>query len=86
MSKSKVTLSLDRNLLGMVDDAVKHDIADSRSAVVEEAIRLWRLARRRQSIEREIEAYYRSQTATERREDRAWAALSSRHAKRLWED
>ena len=86
MSKSKVTLSLDQELLGAVDTAVKRELADSRSAVVEEAIRLWQLEQKRRWVERGTEAYYRAQTAAEQREDRAWAKLSSRTAKRLWED
>ena len=86
MSKSKVTLSLDRGLLGAVDEAVKHDIADSRSAAVEEAIRLWQLEQRRRRIEQEVEAYYRAQTPAEQWDDRAWARVAGRYAKRLWED
>jgi len=84
MSKLKVTLSLDQELLGTVDTAVKRELADSRSAVVEEAIRLWQVEQKRQWVERETEAYYRAQSAAERREDRAWTKLSGRAAKRLW--
>lgn len=86
MSKSKVTLSLDQGLLGAVDEAVKHTLADSRSAVVEEAIRLWQLEQRRRRLEQGIEAYYQAQTPAEQREDRAWDRVAGRHAKDLWED
>lgn len=86
MSKLKVTLSLDPELVVAVDEAVKHEIADSRSAAVEEALRSWRLERRRRQLEREVEAYYRTQTEAERREDRAWARFASRQAQRLWEE
>ena len=86
MSKAKVTLSLDQALLGAVDEAVKRDVADSRSAVVEAALRLWKVERRRQWLEREVEAYYRAQTPAERQEDRAWTKLAGRQARRLWED
>lgn len=85
MSKLKVTLSLDRTLIGAVDEAVKCELADSRSAAVEEAIRIWRLEQRRQQIEQEVVAYYRSLTAAERREDRSWARAGVQHAKRRWE-
>lgn len=85
MSKAKVTLSLDQTLLGAVDEAVQHDIADSRSAAVEDALRLWTVERQRQRLEREVEAYYRAQTRLERREDRAWTTLAGRQARRLWE-
>ena len=86
MSKLKVTLSLEQELLGAVDEAVKHERADSRSAAVEEAIRLWQLEQKRRWVERETEAYYRAQTAVERREDRAWTKLSGRASKRFWEE
>ncbi len=86
MSKLKVTLSLDETLLTAVDAAVKRDRTDSRSAVVEEAIRLWQLEQRRQWLDRETEAYYRSQTAAERREDHAWSRVAAKDAKRLWQE
>ena len=86
MAKLKVTLSLDRSLLGAVDAAVKDEAAGSRSAAVEEALRLWQLEHKRHRLEREVEVYYRSLTSRERREDRAWAQMSGRHVKRLWEE
>lgn len=86
MSKLKVTLSLDEALVGAVDAAVKREVAESRSAAVEEAIRLWQLEQRRQWLNRETEAYYRSQTAAERREDHAWSQIAAKDAKRLWQE
>lgn len=86
MSKARVTLSLDETLLGALDAAVQHELAESRSAAVEDALRLWQLERQRRQLEREVEAYYRTQSRKEREEDRAWARLTSRHARRLWEE
>ena len=86
MSKLKVTLSLDPGLLHIVDAAVKHDAATSRSAVVEEALRLWKIEQRRRSIEQAVEAYYRTRSPKELREDQQWATIASRAAKQAWED
>ena len=86
MAKLKVTLSLDRGLLGAVDAAVKREVAESRSAAVEDALRVWQLEHKRHQLERAVEAYYRSLTAREQREDRAWSRWASRQAKRVWED
>ena len=85
-AKAKVTVSVDRGLVSVVDHAVRHHEADSRSAIVEEALRLWRFEHKRAHLEQEVERYYRSLNADERSEDQQWAKLSSRQAKRLWED
>lgn len=86
MAKIKVTLSLDRGLVGAVDEAVKREDADSRSAAVEEALRVWQLEQKRLQLEHDVQAYYHSLTAKERREDRAWTKFAGRHARRLWQE
>ena len=83
--KEKVTISLDPELVDAVDQEVRAHYADSRSAVVEEALRLWRIEHQRRAIEHGIEAYYRSRSQKEQREDHAWARVASRHAHRLWD-
>jgi metal-responsive CopG/Arc/MetJ family transcriptional regulator len=85
-AKAKVTVSVARSLVSAVDDAVRHREANSRSAVVEDALRLWRLEHKRAHLEQEVERYYRSLSAKERQEDQQWARFASRQAKRLWED
>ena len=84
--KEKVTVSLDPELVNAVDQGVRAHHVDSRSAVVEEALRLWQIEQQRRAIEQGIEAYYGSRSQKERREDQAWTRLASRHAKRLWDD
>ena len=84
--KEKVTVSLDPELVHAVDQEVHAHRADSRSAVVEEALRLWQVEQRRHAIEQGTEAYYGSRSQKEQREDHAWTRLASRHAKRLWAD
>jgi len=84
--KEKVTVSLDPELVNAVDQEVQTHHVDSRSAVVEEALRLWQVERQRRAIEQGTEAYYRSRSQKEQREDQVWTRLATRHAKRLWDD
>ena len=84
--KEKVTVSIDPELVNAVDQEVRVHHADSRSAVVEEALRLWQVEQRRHAIEQGVEHYYRSRSQKEQREDQAWTRLASRHAKRLWDE
>ena len=83
--KEKVTVSIDPELVNAVDQEVRAHHVASRSAVVEEALRLWQVEQQRHAIEQGTEAYYRSRSQKEQREDQAWTHLASRHAKRLWD-
>lgn len=84
--KEKVTVSLDAELVNAVDQEVRAHHVGSRSAVVEEALRLWQVEQQRRAIEQGTEAYYRSRSQKEQREDRTWTRLASWHAQRLWND
>ena len=84
--KEKVTVSLDPELVSAVDQEVRAHHVASRSAVVEEALRLWQVEQQRHAIEQGTEAYYRSRSQKEQQEDQAWTRLATRHAKRLWND
>ena len=84
--KEKVTVSLNPELVNAVDQEVRAHHVDSRSAVVEEALRLWQIELQRRAIEQGTEAYYRLRSQKEQREDQAWTRLAGRHAKRLWND
>ena len=84
--KEKVTVSIDPKLVDAVDQEVRAHHVGSRSAVVEEALRLWQVEQQRHAIEQGVENYYRSRSQKEQREDQAWTRLASRHAKRLWND
>ena len=72
--------------MNAVDREVHAHHANSRSAVVEEALRLWQVEQQRHAIEQGVENYYRSRSQKEQREDLVWTRLASRHAKRLWDD
>ncbi len=84
--KEKVTVSIDPGLVAAVDAEVRSHHAGSRSAVVEGALRLWRIEQQRHAIEAGVAEYYHSRTLKEEKEDRTWSRLASRHAKRLWND
>ena len=84
--KEKVTVSLDHDLVNIVDREVRAHRGGSRSAVIEEALRLWRVERQRCAIERGTEAYYRACSSKERREDQTWISLAGRHAERFWDE
>lgn len=85
-AKAKVTVSVGQDLVLAVDEAVKHHAASSRSAVVEEALRLWQLEQKRAQLDHDVEAYYRALSPQERVEDRNWAKIAARHAGKLWEE
>ena len=82
--KSKVTVTLSPDLLRQLDALLDSPEAGSRSRLVEEAIRSWLRDQAQKELERQTEAYYRSLSKAERKEDRQWARIAARSAKRLW--
>ena len=84
--KEKVTVSIHPDLMNAVDREVRAHHVASRSAVVEDALRLWHVEQQRQTIAQGTEAYYRSRAHKEQREDQAWTRLATRHAKQLWDE
>lgn len=70
--KLKVSVTVDEDLMAEVDRAAGDR---PRSAVMEEALSAWVARRRRQALDRGIEAYYLGLTREEKEEDDAWAAL-----------
>jgi Arc/MetJ-type ribon-helix-helix transcriptional regulator len=84
--KEKVTVSLDANILGAVDRRVRAHPGYSRSAIVEEALRLWGFRQKQEAIEKWIESYYRSSSPEEKEENQDWASLSGPNALSFWND
>ena len=82
----RVTATLDPETVKSLDHAAKAQGLLSRSQALEVALKHWLRERRRREIERETEAYYRSMTPAEKREDRAWARFASRAAAHIWDD
>ena len=84
--KEKITMSIDPVLVHAVDAAVKAKQGGSRSAVVEEALRLWQLERRRKAIEKQTEEYYQSRSKADVKEDLEWGRIAALQIKHLWND
>lgn len=72
--KARLTISLDARLLAHVDRAIgRAPGLDSRSAVIEEAVRRWS----RTQYEAAIREYYSGRSDEEREQDDSWAELSA---------
>lgn len=81
----RVTATLDSDMVKALDQATKRRGFSSRSQALEVALTHWLQEQRRREIEREMEAYYRSLTPAEKRENREWTQLVARAAKRRWD-
>jgi hypothetical protein len=82
-AKAKVSVTVDREILRAADRLAG---PRTRSEVFEHALAAWVRRRRQVELDRSIERYYRSQTATEQREDETWASLGDEAMRRGWED
>lgn len=81
--KTKVSVSVHTHLLREVERVAGET---SRSAVFEQALARWLRERRQAQLDRGIENYYRSLTATETAEDDAWAGVGDETVRRSWDD
>lgn len=72
-ARTKVSVSLPAELVKQVDRGVRSRRFLSRSAAIEEALRLMERAER----DREIEAYYAGRSRAEREEERAWGEVGA---------
>lgn len=81
----RVTATLDQGMVEALDRASKHHGLASRSQALETALAHWLREQRWREIERDMEAYYRSLTPAEKREDREWTRFVARAASRRWD-
>lgn len=79
-NKGRVTITLNPELLDLLDRFCKKWNHASRSFLVEQFIEQALKKGQQRELEEATEAYYRSLTSEEREEDRSWTALSSRQA------
>jgi len=79
----RVTASLNAGMIKALDELAKRRGLSSRSRALETALSYWLAEQERRRVEEEVEAYYRGRTDTEKREDKEWAAFSSRSLGRL---
>ena len=82
--KSKITVTLSNDLVRQIDKLIESPEANSRSQLVEEAVRRWLRGQAQKNIERQTEEYYLSLSKAEHKEDRQWSKIAARSAKRLW--
>jgi metal-responsive CopG/Arc/MetJ family transcriptional regulator len=85
-TKVKVTATLDAELVRAMDASLDKGDMRSRSRLIEEILRGWQEARKKREIERQVEDYYGARSKGEQVEDEQWSRISSRAARRLWED
>jgi metal-responsive CopG/Arc/MetJ family transcriptional regulator len=75
-------MTIEPQTVAALDRAVKTQGFPSRSKALEVALNHWLTEQKRQQIDREIERYYRSRGAQEKREDREWARFATKQAGR----
>ena len=81
MPKTKISVTVESSL---VRDCDRISRGSSRSEVVEKALAAWLRERRRRRLEEEIEKYYSSVSASDRKEDARWADLAGRTLGESW--
>ena len=85
-TKVKVTSSLDKELVHTINNFLKTSKIRSRSQFIENILRKWHNEQKKQDLEKQIEAYYLSQSDKERKEDRQWTEIAAKSAQQLWKD
>lgn len=81
MAKAKVSVTIEESVLERVDRIAA---GKSRSEIVERALKRWLNERRRLELEEQIAAYYADRQEEDSIEDREWAELSARQARKTW--
>ena len=84
-SKSKITVTLSRDLVSRLDALLSSPGAVSRSRLVEEALHQWLREHAQRELERQTEKYYLSISKAERKEDQEWSKIAATSARHLWD-
>ncbi len=85
-TKTKITVTLDPEVVRQLDALLESPEARSRSQLVEEALRRWLEEHLQRELERKTEEYYRSLSPTEQAEDKEWTTIAAEAAQRLWNE
>lgn len=83
-AKSKVTVTLSQDIVHQLDILTPSLEGKSRSQLVEAAIRDWLNNRAQRELEQQTEQYYQSLSKAEHNEDKQWARVAARSARKLW--
>ena len=81
MGKTKISVTIDESVVKQVDRLAGDD---SRSEIVEHALRRWLVDSRRKQNEDAIAAYYADRSEEDRLEDEEWGAVGARHLESTW--
>jgi metal-responsive CopG/Arc/MetJ family transcriptional regulator len=81
MPKTKISVTVESTLVEQVDQL---DIEASRSEIVEMALEGWLRSRKRASLNRAVEEYYRELTTRDREEDAEWASIAADAIDETW--
>ena len=73
--KHKVSLSLPADLVAWIDRQAARKRGQTRSGIVEQAVRGWARRAAAKDIEDATIAYYQAMTSSERAEDETWSQL-----------
>lgn len=73
LRKQKVSLSLPADLVDWIDRQAARKRGETRSGVVEQAVRSWAKRSAVKNIEDATAAYYQAMTPSEHKEDEAWS-------------
>ena len=75
LRKHKVSLSLPADLVDWIDRQAARKRGETRSGIVERAVRSWAKRSTAKDIEDATVAYYQAMTAAEHKDDEAWSRL-----------
>jgi len=76
-NKRRVSVTIDADLLDAIDQ-----LSDNRSAVIEEALRLWQA----QQIQAQLRQFYQNRSQGDRQEEAAWAQATQDAALQHWDE
>ena len=85
LRKAKLTITISNDLFSEIDEIARKK-GTPRSQVIEEILRDWLSRSKKEAIEKDIKAYYLSLTEEEKKENREWTRITSKSAKRIWND
>ncbi|MBD0347098.1 MAG: hypothetical protein ICV63_20200 [Coleofasciculus sp. Co-bin14] len=76
-NKRRVSVTIDADLLDAIDQ-----LSDNRSAVIEEALRLWQA----QQIQSQLRQFYQNRSQSDLQEEETWAQETQDNALQQWDD
>ena len=83
--KSKVSLTLDREILEALDQEAEARGTANRSEMVETILRSWVRVNKKAKLDQAIADYYRGMSSAEAAEDARWAELGLETVSRQWD-